>query len=147
MPEKQPVDRRLESTAQRLQETLVDSDGRPAPAEVVHAAVAETAEPIKDAPVQEFMPLLVENKTRARLREQGFQPDWSTLEEQSAPKSADTAEPDDGQAGETKARETKNPAGEEAEPRYSVAEERRSRTSQIWPHTLEFASRSPFLLT
>jgi hypothetical protein len=90
MPEQHPVDRRLESPAQRLQETLVDPDGRPAPADLVHAAIAENAEPIKDAPVQEFMPLLVENKTRARLREQGFQPDWSTLEEQSAPESAET---------------------------------------------------------
>jgi hypothetical protein len=100
VPEQHPVDRRLESTAQRLQETLVDPDGKPAPADVVHAAIAENAEPIKDAPVQEFMPLLVEHKTRARRREQGFQPDWSTLEEQSAPESAPTCPADDSDAKE-----------------------------------------------
>jgi hypothetical protein len=123
MPEQHSVDRRLESTAQKLQETLVDSEGKPAPAAVVQAAVAETAEPIKDAPVQEFMPLLVENKTRARLREQGFQPDWSALEEQSAPKTPDSAGPDERRAAESRAPEPGSSSGAEEGSCYSDAEE------------------------
>jgi hypothetical protein len=123
MPEQHPVDRRLESTAQRLQETLVDPDGKPAPADVVYAAVAENAEPIKDAPVQDFMPLLVENKTRARLREQGFQPDWSTLEEQSAPESAPTRPTDDSGADQARRLEAEPQTSDEEEAWYSDAEE------------------------
>jgi hypothetical protein len=123
MPEQHQVDRRLETTAQRLQETLVGTDGKPAPADVVQAAIAENAEPIKDAPVQEFMPLLVENKTRARLREQGFQPDWSALEAQSAPESADTRAADDSGAGQARRVETERRGDDEEEAWYSDAEE------------------------
>ena len=44
----------------------------------------------QDAPVQEFVPLLVENQTRDELRERGLKVDWSAYEGADGP----DAEPD-----------------------------------------------------
>jgi hypothetical protein len=117
MDEPTQVDRRLEPTVRRLQETLVDDDGNAASLEAVHDAVAASADTIKDAPVQEFMPLLVENKTRKQLREQGFRPDWSAIEEKS--RAADRAEPH-----EPASSNPEEPwVGDDEVARYSDAEE------------------------
>ena len=48
--------------------------------EPVEEVVAEKAAELDDAPLQEFVPLLVENKARDELRHRGLGVDWSAYE-------------------------------------------------------------------
>jgi hypothetical protein len=76
-----PQDTRVQRVVERLQDELVDSDGRPADTEVVAAAVTSAAEELNDAPVQEFMPLLVEHQALEELREQGLHRDLEGVDD------------------------------------------------------------------
>jgi hypothetical protein len=93
MNEQMPQDQRVEHVKDRLQEDLVDEQGRPASAEDVARAVAAAAEPLVDARVQEFTPLLIEHQARELLREQGFHRDLPDADEAAshAPPDQDSA--------------------------------------------------------
>ena len=73
-------ERRFRGLAECIEEHLVDEDGNGAPTEVVATVVGEKAADLEDAPVQEFVPLLVENQTRDELRRRGLKVDWSAYE-------------------------------------------------------------------
>jgi len=75
-----PSEKRLQRLADRLEETLTDDEGRPAERDVVEQVVAEQAAPLEDAPIQEFVPLIVENKSRDELRHRGMTTDWTVDE-------------------------------------------------------------------
>ena len=68
-------DKRVENVTAQLENDLVDGDGRPADHEQVAAAVEAAAERLADAPVQDFVPLLVEHDARDQLRDEGLQRD------------------------------------------------------------------------
>lgn len=72
MNETTPHDGRVDHVTERLQDELVDGDGQRAEPEIIEAAVASAASEFEDAPVQEFMPLLVEHKALDELREHGL---------------------------------------------------------------------------
>lgn len=65
-------DHRIDAVVDRLSQEFVDDAGNSADpaavAEVVHAAASE----LQDAPVQDFVPLIVENEARDVLHEQGL---------------------------------------------------------------------------
>jgi len=65
-------DARLEALTHRLQEELVDDHGRAAPPDDVETVVVAEAEALSDAPIQDFVPLLVENKALDYLRGRGL---------------------------------------------------------------------------
>jgi len=67
-----PLDRRLDLVQERLRDDLVDEGGNRAPADEVEAVVADKAEALADAPVQDFVPLLVEHQAREELRHHGL---------------------------------------------------------------------------
>ena len=66
------LDKRIEPVKERLVDDLVDDHGGPADREVVEQAVEAAAAPYAEAPVQEFVPLLVEHEARDDLRQQGL---------------------------------------------------------------------------
>jgi hypothetical protein len=72
--------RRYQGMTERIGEHLVDDDGNAAESGVIEAVVAENAASLEDAPVQEFVPLLVENQARDELHQQGLRVDWSAYE-------------------------------------------------------------------
>ena len=72
MDDNNPFDARVDAVKQRLQHDLVDDQGRPAPTEDVDRVVEAKAESFADAPVQEFVPLLIEHQARDELRQQGL---------------------------------------------------------------------------
>ena len=80
-----PGEKRLQQLAARLEETLVDDDGQPAQPDVVEQVVAEKAANLEEAPLQEFVPLLVENQARTELRSRGLK---SNLEPERPPHEA-----------------------------------------------------------
>jgi hypothetical protein len=53
---------------------------RPRNCEPVEEVVAEKAAELDDAPLQEIVPLLVENKARDELHHRGVGVDWSAYE-------------------------------------------------------------------
>ena len=57
---------------QRLEGDLVDADGRPAEPDEVERVVREKAESLGDAPLQEFLTLLIEHEARDELRTRGL---------------------------------------------------------------------------
>jgi hypothetical protein len=65
-------DRRVEHVKERLLQELVDEEGRRPDPERVAQAVESAAEPLADAAVQEFTPLLIEHDARDALRDDGF---------------------------------------------------------------------------
>ena len=65
-------DRRVESLKQRLCDELVDEQGQPPEPGEVERVVTAKAEPLLDAPVQEFVPLLIEHQARDELRQHGL---------------------------------------------------------------------------
>lgn len=75
MDDEIPADKRVARVKERLQDELVDEQGNPADQDDVARAVAAAAQPLADAPVQEFTPLLIEHQVRDALREQGFHRD------------------------------------------------------------------------
>src|SRR5262245_34112885 len=72
MSEQTVKDKRLESLRRRLQDELVDEEGRPAEPNDVESVVAAKAAGLAEAPVQEFVPLLVEHQARDELRQHGL---------------------------------------------------------------------------
>jgi hypothetical protein len=78
-------DKRVEVVKDRLQDDLVDEDGRPAEPEQVERVVEEKAESFADAPVQEFVPLLIEHQARDELRAQGLRRDLGDETEEDQP--------------------------------------------------------------
>lgn len=66
------IDRRIDAIVERLSEELVHEDGTPADpghvSDVVHAAAADLA----GAPIQDFVPLLVENEVRDVFHDEGL---------------------------------------------------------------------------
>jgi hypothetical protein len=65
---------------ERIEEHLVDADGNAASSDVVAAVVEDKAARLEDAPVEEFVPLLVENHARDELHQRGLRVDWSAYE-------------------------------------------------------------------
>jgi hypothetical protein len=72
MADKTVHDKRLDMVKQRLQEELVDDEGRPPEPADVASVVDAKAEPLSEAPVQEFVPLLIEHQARDELRQKGL---------------------------------------------------------------------------
>ena len=70
-----PYDRRVETVKARLQDELVDEGGRPAEPGDVEEVVDAKAQALADAPVQEFVPLLIEHQARDELRRRGLHRD------------------------------------------------------------------------
>lgn len=75
--------RRIDSIAERLADEYVTAAGEAPEREHVADVVAQAAEPLADAPVQDFVPLLVENAARDRMHEEGHHVEPS--EEDTAP--------------------------------------------------------------
>jgi hypothetical protein len=63
--------RRSDSIAERLADEYVTASGEAPAREHVADVVAKAAEPLADSPVQDFVPLLVENAARDRMHEEG----------------------------------------------------------------------------
>lgn len=64
----QPSDPQIEAVADKLQPKFAGDNG-PLSEEDVADVVADTAEELRDAPVQTFVPLITENKASSRLRD------------------------------------------------------------------------------
>jgi hypothetical protein len=73
-------ERRYRGMTERIGEHLVDGDGNPPESALVDEVVDDTASRFEDAPVQEFVPLLVENEVRDELHQRGLKVDWSAYE-------------------------------------------------------------------
>ena len=80
MTEKNPDDSRVEILKRRLREDLIDDQGQPPDPDDVARVVDAKAESLADAPVQEFVPLLVEHQARDELRQQGLRRDLGEAE-------------------------------------------------------------------
>ena len=65
-------DRRVEGLKRRLCDELVDDQGQPPEPDEVERVVTAKAEALLDAPVQEFVPLLIEHQARDELRQHGL---------------------------------------------------------------------------
>jgi hypothetical protein len=75
MSEQNSYDKRVEIVKQRLQNELVDDKGRPVEPGEVDSVVDATAESLASAPVQEFVPLLIEHQATDELRQRGLHRD------------------------------------------------------------------------
>jgi hypothetical protein len=75
MAENTSSDRRVQTVKQRLEEDLVDQQGHPVKPDDVSTLVDAKAETFADAPVQEFVPLLIEHEARDELRQKGLHRD------------------------------------------------------------------------
>ncbi|HEY1278566.1 MAG TPA: hypothetical protein VGF22_02755 [Acidimicrobiales bacterium] len=75
--------RRIDSVAERLADEYVTASGEALAREHVADVVAKAAEPLADAPVRDFVPLLVENAARDRMHDEGHHVEPS--EEDTAP--------------------------------------------------------------
>jgi hypothetical protein len=75
-------DKRLDTLKHQLHDELVDEEGNPADAQDVDDVVTATREHLADAPVQDYVPLLIEHEARDELRRRGlhrmFDPDEAT---------------------------------------------------------------------
>ena len=65
-------DRRIESLVDRLQVDLVDDEGVGADRQLVAEVVTDAASKFDGAPVQDFVPLLVEHHAREALADEGL---------------------------------------------------------------------------
>ena len=72
MADNNPYDSRVNHVKQRLLDELVDDTGHPADPDDVDRVVDAKAESLADAPVQEFVPLLIEHQARDELRQHGL---------------------------------------------------------------------------
>jgi hypothetical protein len=66
------VDRRIDAVVERLSEELVHEDGTRAESGHVADVVHAIADELTDAPLQDFVPLLVENEARDVLHDEGL---------------------------------------------------------------------------
>jgi hypothetical protein len=83
---------RINSIADRLAEEYVTKSGDNPPRDHVGEVVDAMAEPLADAPVQDYVPLLVENAARDHLHSEGLH--MEPAEEDTAPPRHDDAEED-----------------------------------------------------
>jgi hypothetical protein len=90
LTENSSYDLRVQSVEQRLHEDLVDETGCPADPNDVDRAADDSAEILADAPVQEFVPLLIEHQARDELRKHGLRRDLGDDEEEPATPRAGT---------------------------------------------------------
>ncbi len=65
-------DARIDGVKDRLSDDLVDERGNPADPSAVAKVVDEASAQFAEAPVQEFVPLLVEHSARDELRQEGL---------------------------------------------------------------------------
>jgi hypothetical protein len=72
MADNNSYDLRVDAVKHRLHDDLVDETGHPADPADVDRVVDAKAESLADAPVQEFVPLLIEHQARDELREHGI---------------------------------------------------------------------------
>jgi hypothetical protein len=86
MAEKQ----RIHTLAERLAEEYVTESGEAAPPDHIVEIVQAAAEPLADAPVQDFVPLLIENAARDRLHAERLHVE--PTQEDSAPPRHDAGE-------------------------------------------------------
>jgi hypothetical protein len=84
---------RIDSIADRLAEEYVTDAGDTVERDHVAEVVAAAAETLDGAPVQDFVPLLVENAVRDRLHEEGLHAE--PADEDTAPPQYDGAGDDD----------------------------------------------------
>ena len=83
-------DRRIDAVKDRLSSELVDQEGHPADPDQVARAVETAGAELADAPVQEFVPLLVEHDAREELRrQQGLHRELSDVDDGAPPRRAD----------------------------------------------------------
>ena len=75
MADQNSNDERIDGLKDRLAAQLVDEKGHPAPAGVVQRVVEEKAKALKDQPIQDFVPLLIEHQGRDQLRQHGLHRD------------------------------------------------------------------------
>ena len=68
-------DERIDGLKDRLAGQIVDEEGQAAPAAVVERVVDQKAEALRDQPIQDFVPLLVEHQVRDELRQLGLHRD------------------------------------------------------------------------
>ena len=66
------VDRRIDAIAERLSAELVYDDGTPVDPVYVAAVVHAAADELVGAPIQDFVPLLVENEARDVFYDKGL---------------------------------------------------------------------------
>jgi hypothetical protein len=81
---------RIKSIADRLAEEYVTESGESAPRDHVEKVVEAVAEPLAEAPVQDFVPLLVENAARNQMHAEGLHVE--PAEEDTAPAVGDDAD-------------------------------------------------------
>jgi hypothetical protein len=65
-------DQRLDTLKRRLNTELVDENGNSPDPHDVDAVVVATADHLADAPIQDFVPLLVEHQALDELRRRGL---------------------------------------------------------------------------
>jgi hypothetical protein len=65
---------RISDIVGRLSHDLVAADGRPPPTEHIADVVNAAASQLVDAPIQDFVPLLIENRARTVLSSEGVHP-------------------------------------------------------------------------
>ena len=104
MAENTVMDQRVAVVKQRLRQDLVDELGHPVKPDDVSTVVDAKAEEFADAPVQEFVPLLIEHRARDELRQKGLHRDLGD------DSSHGHNEPVDGQPD---GRETEGPSADE----------------------------------
>jgi hypothetical protein len=75
MAENTLMDQRVAVVKQRLRQDLVGELGHPVKPDDVSTVVDAKAEEFADAPVQEFVPLLIEHQARDELRQRGLHRD------------------------------------------------------------------------
>jgi hypothetical protein len=85
MAENNRYDLRVNHVKQRLHDELVDEQGRAADPDDVSRVVDAKAESFADAPVQEFVPLLIEHQARDELRQHGLHLDLGDVDEDASP--------------------------------------------------------------
>jgi hypothetical protein len=68
----EPVQKRLESLVDRLEDDLVDEDGASPDRQHITDIVSDVASKFEEAPVQDFVPLLVEHDARDVLADEGL---------------------------------------------------------------------------
>lgn len=106
------IDERVEAVTHRLKGDLVDEGGRPAEPGEVERVGNETAKAFADAPVQEFVPLLIEHQARDELRGHGLRRD--SVGDEPPDETADGAVETEGDGTQTA------PVAEPGGPRTSV---------------------------
>jgi hypothetical protein len=83
-------DRQIDAVKSRLQGELIDEHGRSADPEQVAQMVERASADMADAPLQEFVPLLIEHEARQQLRQQGLHRDLNDVD-QEPPRPGDEA--------------------------------------------------------